>query len=234
MELCPAMDFEYFGSLSSAQINRVGLAFLEELEAVSGKRAAVYTDSSAAQSIWSEEIAEGRPLWIAEWGVDRPAYNDKWSGWAAWQYTDSGRVDGISSGGTDLDRFTDAILLSDVSPLPGTPSVPAAPDTKLIRVTVKAGDTLWEIAREYGTSVGAIVRLNGIENPDLIYPGERLYVRADASRAEPKEDYYTVKKGDTLISVARRFSTSESRLAGINTIRNPDLIFPGQRIRLGL
>ena len=42
--------------------------------------------------------------------------------------------------------------------------------------TVKKGDTLWNIAKKYHTTVDDIVRINKIENPDLIYPGQRFLI----------------------------------------------------------
>lgn len=42
--------------------------------------------------------------------------------------------------------------------------------------TVKKGDTLWNIAKKYNTTVNDIVKLNKIENPDLIYPGQKLLI----------------------------------------------------------
>lgn len=41
---------------------------------------------------------------------------------------------------------------------------------------VKKGDTLWKLAKRFNTTVDDIVELNDIENPDLIYPGERLII----------------------------------------------------------
>ena len=41
---------------------------------------------------------------------------------------------------------------------------------------VRKGDTLWNIAKEFGSTVDAIVRVNGIENKDLIIPGQKLYI----------------------------------------------------------
>ena len=42
--------------------------------------------------------------------------------------------------------------------------------------TVRRGDNLTKIAREYSSTVQRIVQLNGIQNPDLIYPGQRLSI----------------------------------------------------------
>lgn len=41
---------------------------------------------------------------------------------------------------------------------------------------VRTGDTLWEIAKKFGSTVDDIVRVNGIENPDKINPSEKIYI----------------------------------------------------------
>ena len=232
-EMRPVMDFEYFGDLSSNQINAIGKAFLDELVSYGGKEAVVYTDDYDAKTLWEPEITENYPLWIAQWDVAYPSYTDRWSGWVGWQYTDGGTVSGISTGSTDLDRFTDGILVSDSSAISGTPAKQTTVGCRLIRVTVRSGDTLWGISRRYGTTVNSIVKLNGIVNPDLIYVGQKLYVCDNVKSGAEREDYYTVRRGDTLWDIANKFSTSVKRLAGINKIRNPDLIYPGQVIKLG-
>ncbi|NLA06967.1 MAG: LysM peptidoglycan-binding domain-containing protein, partial [Firmicutes bacterium] len=42
--------------------------------------------------------------------------------------------------------------------------------------TVQPGDSIWSIARRFGTTVDAIVSANKIRNPDLIYPGEVIKI----------------------------------------------------------
>ena len=96
--------------------------------------------------------------------------------------------------------------------------------------TVKKGDTLSGIAQKYGTTVSELVRLNGIDNPNLIYPGQKIKLPRGKSSSKPK--YYTVKKGDTLSHIAKRYNTSVSRLVKLNGIKNPNLIYEGQKIRI--
>lgn len=232
-EMRPAMDFEYFADLSSNQINAIGKAFIDELVSYSGKPAVVYSDSYDARTLWNGEIYENYPLWVAEWNVSAPSVNGKWSGWVGWQYTDGGIVGGISTGATDLDVFTDGIFISDTSAIKGEPAKQPTVGCRLIKVEVKHGDTLFGISRKYDTTVSSIVKLNGIVNPDLIYVGQKLCVCDNSASGESREDTYTVKRGDTLWDIANRFSTSVQRLAGINKIRNPDKIYPGQVIKLG-
>ncbi|MBQ9658069.1 MAG: DUF3794 domain-containing protein [Clostridia bacterium] len=49
-------------------------------------------------------------------------------------------------------------------------------DYSVIVYIVKKGDTLWEIAKRFKTTVDDIVRVNGIENPDQILAGEKIYI----------------------------------------------------------
>ena len=49
-------------------------------------------------------------------------------------------------------------------------------DYSLVIYIVKKGDTLWNIAKEFGSTVDGIVRANGIEDKDKIYPGQKLYI----------------------------------------------------------
>ena len=54
-----------------------------------------------------------------------------------------------------------------------------------ITYVVKPGDMLRDIAARYGVSMGAIVRANGLTNPDVIYPGQKLVIPVPGTRAAP-------------------------------------------------
>ena len=155
--------------------------------------------------------------------------NDKWSTWVGWQYTSTGRVSGIS-GNVDRNRFTDGVLLSNTTPLP-TPETPTQDNT--IIYTVKPGDTLSKIAREYGTTVNEIVSLNpSIKNPNLIYPGEQFTIKNNGNSNISNTIIYTVVSGDTLSQIASKYNTTVSNLVAINNISNPNLIYPGDKITI--
>jgi LysM repeat protein len=95
--------------------------------------------------------------------------------------------------------------------------------------TVREDDTLYSIARTFGSSVKAIERANHlyepITDPDLIYPGDALVV---PSLSETGKVTYMVQSGDTVGEIASRCSTSVDLVSGINDLKNPDLIFPNQ------
>jgi membrane-bound lytic murein transglycosylase D len=102
---------------------------------------------------------------------------------------------------------------------------------------VGRGETLSTIARRYGTSVEAIMRANRIRSANRIWPGQRLEIpvrgagRSSAPPADPGADTYTVRRGDTLSAIARRYRTSVDRLRQLNGLTS-DGITPGQVLRL--
>ena len=49
-------------------------------------------------------------------------------------------------------------------------------DYSVIIYVVRSGDTLWKIAKRFGSTVDDIVRVNGIERPDKINVGEKIYI----------------------------------------------------------
>lgn len=107
--------------------------------------------------------------------------------------------------------------------------------TGSITYTVKRGNTLSQIAAAYGVTVAHIVELNNIQNPNLIYPGQKLRITESSNtNLNPviQNNFYTVQRGDTLSGIARRYGVSVQYLVNLNGIRNPNLIYPGQMIRV--
>lgn len=92
---------------------------------------------------------------------------------------------------------------------------------------VKRGDNLTKIARMYGVTVADLVKWNNIKNPNLIFPGQKIIIKA-----APKE-YYKVVRGDTLFGIARRYGLSLAEILKLNPdIKNPNLILVGHFIRV--
>lgn len=119
-------------------------------------------------------------------------------------------------------------------------AVPATKD-----VVIQKGQTLWGIAEQYtgnGQNYKAIAQLNGIADPNKIFAGDHLKIQVGgtttakpATATAPKPaaaKTYTIKKGDTLTSIAKANGTTVSALQSKNGIKNANLIKVGQVIKL--
>ncbi|MFC0546941.1 LysM peptidoglycan-binding domain-containing protein [Kutzneria chonburiensis] len=125
----------------------------------------------------------------------------------------------------------DLIYVGQVIHRPGTAGAAPAPAASADTYTVVSGDTLSGIAAAHGTSVATLVQLNGISNPDRIYPGQVIQLPTATVSAAPQQ-VYVVQSGDTLGAIAARlgYPGGYPALAARNGISNPDRIYPGQPI----
>lgn len=110
------------------------------------------------------------------------------------------------------------------------PHMTSAESSRYTLYAVRRGDTLWGISRKFGTSINNIVALNGIENPNLIYAGEVFKI--PSARSE-QAVIYTVKRGDTLWGISRKFGTTVENLVKLNSVKNPNLIYVGEKLIIG-
>lgn len=103
---------------------------------------------------------------------------------------------------------------------------------------VQSGDTLTSIAMKFDTTVQAIAELNDLQNPNLIYVGEILKIPTNSrgNLSAPSSRHYIktyiVQSGDTLTSIAKKFNTTVDKIALLNNITNPNLIYPGQILKI--
>ncbi len=103
--------------------------------------------------------------------------------------------------------------------------------------TVKPGDTLYNIAQRFGFTLGQLLAANPqITNPDAISIGQRINIPGAPPTIPPpmEENIYEVQPGDSLFLIARRFNTSVDELLRLNPGINPDLIYPGQELKVPL
>ncbi len=103
---------------------------------------------------------------------------------------------------------------------------------------VRSGETLGRIARRYGVSERELAAANGIQNVRLVKVGQVLQIpdgagpsASDDGDAE-RTSVYTVRRGDTLDSIARRHGTTPKSIAALNGLRSANRIKAGQRLVL--
>jgi len=226
-----AMDFESFGNLSIEEINEISKVFLERVQELSGKECVIYSDAYNAREVFDEELSRKYAIWVADYFVEEPANNGKWSSWVGFQFTDRGRINGID-GNVDRDKFTNGILLNDTSKIPEDTTNDANQEFEYI--TVRRGDTLSGIARRYNTSYQYLAKINDIPNPNIIRVGQRLKVPTfrDDEINDTSHRLYIVKRGNTLTQIAKEFNVTIQEIVQLNDIANPNLIFAGEILRI--
>jgi peptidoglycan endopeptidase LytE len=98
-------------------------------------------------------------------------------------------------------------------------------------IKVKPGDSLWKLAKQYRTSVKEIKSANHLKSDRLII-GQRLYIPEKTVTVKASSTKtYTVKPGDSLWTVARKFNMSVSELKALNGLKK-DSIYPNQVLKV--
>jgi len=125
-------------------------------------------------------------------------------------------------------------VLADVAPSGGSGS-----GTGTHRV--RPGETLGKVAARYGTTIGALVALNGLKSADRIWPGQTLRVRSGGGSSSSRgassgsrsggsgTTTHRVRQGDNLWLIAQRYGTTVERIKLDNGLRG-NLLRVGQKL----
>lgn len=196
----------------------------------------VYVQASALGQLTSF-VREHCGVWVAQYASmavtgyqERPwlygAYGE-----AMRQYTSNGYVPGYA-GRLDLNYFRgerwqwDAYAHGDGASVSAPETKPGGNVAQSACVVVASGDTLSGIAERTGLLPWQSWRGYGSGDPAMIYPGETVCYGGAAQSNVART--YTVVSGDSLWSV---FGSDWARVASLNGLSNPSLIYPGQILR---
>lgn len=232
-------------SLSREQASNVTKAWLNYLKD-KGFLVGVYSSKYFLESYLNEEVRNNYEIWVAQW-AEKCTYNGQYGMWQFGGETNlirSNKIAGVVCDQNYMLKDYPKLTLdkglngygenndsnsSENNTTNNSSSVNTENNgNSNIIYVVKSGDTLSNIAAKYGTSYEEIARLNGITNPNLIYPGQRLSIKYKNSEGK----YYTVKSGDSLSSIAAKYGMNYQTLAKINGITNANLIYPGQILKI--
>jgi membrane-bound lytic murein transglycosylase D len=100
---------------------------------------------------------------------------------------------------------------------------------------VKAGDSLWSVARRYGVTVPALAAANGMNSKSPLTAGTQLQIPGgsggkSSGSGEATRMTYSVRHGDTLSEIADRFNVSVRQLADWNGLHQSSTLHTGQRL----
>ena len=96
--------------------------------------------------------------------------------------------------------------------------------------TVIAGDTLSGISAVYSVTVDALAELNGIANPNIIFPGDVLRIPGLSEEPRTEPGLYVVQAGDTLSAIAEKYGVTVAAIQEANDLGASDLIFTGEKL----
>ncbi|MBS7020508.1 MAG: LysM peptidoglycan-binding domain-containing protein [Firmicutes bacterium] len=130
----------------------------------------------------------------------------------------------------DYELFAEAVVRGVMKYI-GKPYTSTEPEGTY---TVKSGDSLWSIAQRFNTTVAAIKSLNNLNTNELDV-GQILKIPTLTPNTPPTPpttgNTYTVKSGDSLWSIARKFNTTVSTLQQLNNL-NTNTIHVGQVLKV--
>ncbi|MEO2069218.1 MAG: LysM peptidoglycan-binding domain-containing protein [Desulfurobacteriaceae bacterium] len=139
--------------------------------------------------------------------------------------------------------------------------IPTKERKAFVLYEVKKGDSILKIAKRFGVSVDEIIKVNNLKKPYIIRVGQKLKVpvkstkrgkklsrtrkkkndnfisaqqalRRSLFRKVPVYKYYRVRKGDSILKIAKKFGVSAKSIIRVNHIKKPYIIRPGQKLKI--
>ena len=191
--------------LGKTLLTNFALEFCKQITQA-GYKAGVYANQNWFQNYLNPStIASfGYSIWCAKYSDYKPNIS---SNYDIWQYSSCGRINGIT-GNIDMNTMVNNIIGQQ-------------PTKK----------TIDELANEvingkWGNGEDRKARLTSAG-----YNYQEVQNRVNQILA-PKIEYYIVKSGDTLSAIAKKYGTTVNQLVAWNNIKNPNLIYPNQKLRV--
>ena len=190
--------------LGKTMLTNFALEFCKQITQA-GYKAGVYANQNWFQNYLNPSTiaSYGYSIWCAKFSDNKPNIS---SNYDIWQYSDKGKINGIN-GNVDMNTMVNNIIVSSTQ------------------------KTIDELAREVinGKWGNGEDRKNRLTSAGYNY--QEVQNRVNQILA-PKKEYYTVKSGDTLSAIAKRYNTTVNQLVAWNNIKNPNLIYPNQVLRV--
>ena len=200
-----------------------------------GYSAGVYVNPSWLNNyLYKDELIGKYDLWLAQWKAEKPSYNCD-----LWQYN-VGKKDTIKgiSGEIDLNYMYKDY---DISAVENSSS-----GSSVNYISYKKGDTVKVINPINYDNGKKLAVYDNVTYTVIEAVGDRIVIGIDGqvtsaiaakniskittSASTNKSYTYTVKSGDTLSAIAVKYNTTVAKIVKDNNIKNPDLIFAGQKI----
>ena len=151
-------------------------------------------------------------------------------GWKKWAFTND-----------EMDLNFDSVSLRGCTTKTHYPKQPSYPAPSSCIYVVQPGDSLGYIAQQKWVTVYDLMRVNGIQNADIIYVGQQLLIPGCSAAGaptyqqptyapEPQKRWHTVRPGDTISQICATYGVDPNTLISVNGIANPNFIYVGQEL----
>ena len=225
--------------LGKDTLTSIVIAFCDRIKSA-GYRPMLYCNPNwLCNYLHKDKLINKYDIWLANWGVSAPSYNC-----AIWQYSENGSVPGVS-GSVDMNWiYKDYTSTKPATTKPVTKPSNVKKTDYSVKVTAQAG---LNVRKGAGTNYsiitalkcGTVVTVSKVSG-NWGYVGKYGgwicldYTAKVGTTSTVKSDkvYYTVKSGDTLSYIAYKYNTTVDKLVSLNNIKNRDLIYVGQKIRV--
>ncbi|MGR9052472.1 MAG: LysM peptidoglycan-binding domain-containing protein [Gammaproteobacteria bacterium] len=122
-------------------------------------------------------------------------------------------------------------------------STPAIPSAKNVIYTVRQGDTFWKISRLFSVTSKDLFKWNSLSSNAVLKAGQKLVIKVDTQQLAiadvgdiavktEKPVHYTVKQGDSLSLISRKFNVKVSDLRRWNGHAIGEFLIPGQQLKV--
>lgn len=223
------MDVEVTPASAKAGATEAAIAFCRELESA-GYFAGIY---SSTYSGFRDRLDDSKLTPFMHWVAQYASKCTYEGAYGIWQYSSSGRVDGIS-GNVDMDiSYQDYPSIIKMGGFNGYAKQGTSAVSQTI-TPVQPHKTVEELAREVIAGRWG----NGEDRKSRIrtagYDYDAVQAKVNELLGAGQAVYYTVRSGDTLSAIARKYGTTVATIQKLNSslIRNVNLIQVGWKIRV--
>ena len=194
-----------------------GVAYTVAQTWIAEMKKAGYTPGIYTTSHWFRNYVGEHNVskWIAYWGNDDGTLCSRPAGSDIHQYTSKGRINGIN-GDVDLNYMYNTSILNTGDTMPAEQKT----DTLAKYTDEQLADMV--IAGKFGNGVARVKALGKRYSAVQKIVNARLI-----PTVKPTRKTYTVKPGDTLWGISRKYGTTVTNLVRLNKIKNPNLIYAG-------
>ena len=97
--------------------------------------------------------------------------------------------------------------------------------TSGMEIEIRPGDNLYNIAKQYHTTIYEIIEKNNLKPPYILHVGQKMLI--------PLPSYHTVVHGDSVYTISRDYNMNMDKLIRLNNLKKPYSIYTGQKLRIG-